>query len=110
MVEENVRDYATEKLKEVQVLRQYWWEEVIKWVDTVFPPEIFNHWVQVGTPFLVALLVLLILMFCCKCCGRGGGGRSGRTMRAPGRNHRMPRNEFERNPGSYFRSLRARNR
>lgn len=110
MVQENVKDYAPEKLKEVLVLMQYWWEEAI---HTVFSPETihkFNYWVQVGSRFLVAWLVLLLLMFCCKCCGRGGGGRSQRTMRAPGGNYRMPRNEFERNPGSYFRNLRSRNR
>ncbi|KAK1389849.1 hypothetical protein POM88_018027 [Heracleum sosnowskyi] len=111
---ENVKNYATKKLKEVLVMMQYLWEEVIQWVDTVFPPEArvekFNHWVQVGKTFLVAWLVLLILMYCCKCWGIGRRGRPERMMRAPVRNYRMPRNEFERNPGSYFRNLRARNR
>lgn len=80
MVQEDVKDYAPEKLKEVLVLMQYWWEEAI---HTVFSPETihkFNYWVQVGSRFLVAWLVLLLLMFCCKCCGRGGGGRSQRTI------------------------------
>lgn len=93
----------TEKLKKVLVIMQYWWEDLIQWAEKVLSPESidkFKYWVHVGTPFLVAWLVILILMFCCKCCGRGGGGRSERTMRAPGRNRGMPRNEFERNPRS----------
>ncbi|KAK1350201.1 hypothetical protein POM88_054724 [Heracleum sosnowskyi] len=72
MVAENVTNYATEKLKEVLLMMQYLWEEVIQWVDTVFPPEArvekFNHWVQVGKTFLVAWLVLLMLICYFKCC------------------------------------------
>ncbi|WOH07954.1 hypothetical protein DCAR_0727389 [Daucus carota subsp. sativus] len=95
MVEQMVKDYET---------------RVIQWVDKVFPPgtraDALKHWAQVGAPFLVAWLVLFLLMFCCKRCGRG---RSERTMKAPGRDYRMPRSEFEENPGSYFRGLRKRN-
>lgn len=115
MGDENVKDYVLEKLKEVLVFMQYWWEELIHWVDKVFPPETrgdkFSHWVQVGKPFLIAGLVLLMLICCFKCCCKCccGGRRSVRMMKAPGRNARMPRNVFERNPRSYFQNLRSGN-
>lgn len=108
MGEENVKYDVIEKLKKVLVFMQYWWEEVIHWVDKVFPPETradkFSYWVQVGTPFLITGLVLLMLICCCKlcCCS---GRRSVRTMKAPGRNIRMP--AFESNPRSYFQNLRS---
>ncbi|KAG4981678.1 hypothetical protein JHK87_026427 [Glycine soja] len=35
-----------------------------------------------------------------------GGGKGGKTMKAPGRNYRMFRKDFELNPANYFRNLR----
>ncbi|WOH07953.1 hypothetical protein DCAR_0727388 [Daucus carota subsp. sativus] len=123
--EENIKDYVFEKLKEVVVFLQYWWEEVIHWSDKVFPPDsradTLSHWVHVATPFLItgldrdrdrrlALSGLVILMLICcvkRCCC--GGGRAVRMMKAPGRNIRMPRNVFERNPAGYFQNLRSGN-
>ncbi|TKY53734.1 hypothetical protein E2542_SST25276 [Spatholobus suberectus] len=35
-----------------------------------------------------------------------GSGKGGKTMKAPGRNFRILRNDFERNPAKYFRGLR----
>ncbi|KAK9266770.1 hypothetical protein L1049_005672 [Liquidambar formosana] len=33
-------------------------------------------------------------------------GSEEKTMKAPGRNHRMPRKDFESDPAKYFRDLR----
>ena len=110
--EENIKDYVFEKLKEVVVFLQYWWEAVIHWSDKVFPPDsradTLSHWVHVATPFLITGLVILVLICCVKCCCCGGG-RAVRMMKAPGRNIRMPRNVFERNPAGYFQNLRSGN-
>ncbi|KAH7839388.1 hypothetical protein Vadar_003517 [Vaccinium darrowii] len=35
-----------------------------------------------------------------------GSGSDGKMMKAPGRNYRMPRKEFEKSPSDYFRDLR----
>ncbi|KAL9319407.1 hypothetical protein ACSQ67_015924 [Phaseolus vulgaris] len=44
--------------------------------------------------------MIKVILGCC-CC------RGGRTMKAPGRNCRISRNSFERNPRAYFRNLRS---
>nr|GLL34128.1 hypothetical protein B456_008G175600 [Ipomoea trifida] len=37
----------------------------------------------------------------------GGSKSDRRTMKAPGRDYRIFRDDFERDPGSYFRNLRG---
>ncbi|KAL5723272.1 hypothetical protein ACHQM5_006689 [Ranunculus cassubicifolius] len=55
-------------------------------------------------PYLFGLLVLFIMG---KTFGGGGGSGGGKMMKAPGRDYRMPRANFENNPRSYFRGLRG---
>ncbi|KAI3467213.1 hypothetical protein Pfo_023876, partial [Paulownia fortunei] len=82
--------------------------EALAWFDKIFPPETrgdkINHWFHVALPYLIAALVLMLVG---RCCGGRGGGR-GKTMKAPGRNIRIPRQTFADDPKGYFRNLRAR--
>ncbi|KAK7354934.1 hypothetical protein VNO80_14176 [Phaseolus coccineus] len=57
--------------------------------------------VTVAAIVLVWFLWKLIKVIFGCCCRRG------RTMKAPGRNYRISRNSFERNPSAYFRNLRS---
>ncbi|KAL2570382.1 hypothetical protein AAZV13_18G182100 [Glycine max] len=49
--------------------------------------------------FVLGLWNVIRKIFCC-CCERG------KTMKAPGRNIRIYRDDFERSPKNYFRNLR----
>ncbi|KAM7484456.1 hypothetical protein LguiA_000465 [Lonicera macranthoides] len=108
-------EQVLEKLKELMMLvtDKFWGDWVVGWMDKVLPPETrgkqINHWFQLSTPFLIAGLLLIIFVGCCRiCCCRRGGGRPMKMMKAPGRGgYRMPRDSFENNPRSYFRSLRS---
>ncbi|KAI7995093.1 hypothetical protein LOK49_LG11G01108 [Camellia lanceoleosa] len=124
-----------DKLKELLVVLEDFGSSLIAKLDEVFPPDSrgdqLRHWLHVAAPFLIAAAVLLIMCLCCRCffcccsgmmslcrrccsgimslcrrccccCGRGV-----KTMKAPGRNYRMPRSTFESNPRSYFRDLRG---
>ncbi|CAK7323507.1 unnamed protein product [Dovyalis caffra] len=51
----------------------------------------------------VVVVALLIHSFC-KCLTKTK--TAGKTMKAPGKNFRIPRKEFEANPSGYFRKLR----
>lgn len=53
----------------------------------------------------VAGLAVLLL---CILASIFGGGKKKKTMKAPGRNYRINRNNFEGDPSSYFRGLRKR--
>jgi hypothetical protein len=55
-----------------------------------------------NVPIMVAVVVIVLLFG--GCCG--GAAKSVKTMKAPGRNYRMPRSNFEANPSAYFRDLR----
>ncbi|KAJ6952924.1 hypothetical protein NC653_041916 [Populus alba x Populus x berolinensis] len=55
-----------------------------------------------SVPIMVAVVVIALLFG--GCCG--GAAKSVKTMKAPGRNYRMPRSDFEANPSAYFRGLR----
>ncbi|KAL5723273.1 hypothetical protein ACHQM5_006690 [Ranunculus cassubicifolius] len=55
----------------------------------------------------VGILLLVILM--CNCCRCHGGSRSVKMMKAPGRNCRIPRAGFEKDPRAYFLDLRGKN-
>ncbi|WVY99018.1 hypothetical protein V8G54_031169 [Vigna mungo] len=72
-------------------------------------------WLRVAGAVGVALVAIVVVWIlwkmimvifgcfyrcCCCCCRRG------RTMKAPGRNYRIFRDDFERNPRDYFRNLR----
>lgn len=111
---DEVKKYVIEKLKEVFLLLNNFSGQFLHWFDKVFPPETrknkINHWFHVALPFLIATLVFALISYCCYCCccrGRGRGRGRGRTMKAPGRNCRMPRSTFESNPRDYFQNLRA---
>ena len=57
-------------------------------------------------PIMVAVVVVVILLLFRGCCG--GSAKSVKTMKAPGRNSRIPRRNFEASPSAYFRGLRKR--
>ncbi|PIN11052.1 hypothetical protein CDL12_16361 [Handroanthus impetiginosus] len=60
-----------------------------------------KHWFHVAQPYLIAAVVLtMVVYFCC------GGGRL-KMMKAPGRNLRMPRRDFEIDPEGYFWELQS---
>ena len=57
-----------------------------------------------NVPIIVTVVVVVIaLLFRGR---RGGPAKSGKTMKAPGRNSRIPRSNFEASPSAYFRNLR----
>ncbi|XP_047149441.1 uncharacterized protein LOC124821576 [Vigna umbellata] len=70
-------------------------------------------WLLVAVAVVVALMVIVVVWFLWEmivvifrcfypcCC------RSGRTMKAPGRDCYILRDDFERNPRDYFRKLRS---
>ncbi|XAR55945.1 hypothetical protein NMG60_11036198 [Bertholletia excelsa] len=94
---ECVKKYSVEKLKGVPVL-----------VEQFFPADARDklcNWAWAVKPWIITAAVFLLIYRCC--CGGGGRGGSGKTMKAPGRNHRMRRADFEENPQAYFRSLRG---
>ncbi|OIT36865.1 hypothetical protein A4A49_36404 [Nicotiana attenuata] len=111
---DEAKKYVVDKLKEVLLLLDNLGGQFLGWLDKVLPPETrkdkINHWFHVALPFLIASVIFAFITYCCYCCccrRRRGGGRWGKTMKAPGRNCRMPRNTFESDPRSYFRNLRA---
>ncbi|XP_011041795.1 PREDICTED: uncharacterized protein LOC105137668 isoform X2 [Populus euphratica] len=55
-----------------------------------------------SVPIIVAVVVIALLFRIC----RGGAASSVKTMKAPGRNFRIPRSNFEASPSAYFRDLR----
>lgn len=105
--------FVMEKMKEVWIAMGEFWGQLIDWFEKVFPAETrgekVHHWLAVALPFMIAGAVLITLCCCCyKCCCSSCRGRGRvRTMKAPGRNCRMPRSAFESNPRSYFQNLRA---
>ncbi|KAF5175887.1 hypothetical protein FRX31_034524 [Thalictrum thalictroides] len=48
--------------------------------------------------YLFGFIVLLVLFNCCTSGGSAGNSR--KMMKAPGRNYRMPRDDFEKSPRS----------
>jgi hypothetical protein len=57
-----------------------------------------------NVPIIVAAVVILLLFgSCCGCLSKRV-----KTMKAPGRNLRIPRRNFEASPSAYFRGLRKR--
>ena len=57
---------------------------------------------------IVAAVAAGLLWMCCPCspcCGRSSGGK---TMKAPGRDYRIFRSDFEADPAGYFRDLHGR--
>ncbi|PNS91702.2 hypothetical protein POPTR_019G129200v4 [Populus trichocarpa] len=57
-----------------------------------------------NVPIMVAVVVIVLLFR--GCCG--GSAKNVKTMKAPGRNSRIPRRNFEASPSAYFRGLRKR--
>jgi len=57
-----------------------------------------------NVPIIVAAVVVVLLFRSFHRCLF----KSAKTMRAPGRNYRIPRSSFEANPSAYFRNLRER--
>jgi len=57
---------------------------------------------------VVAVAVIGLLMICCCCkCLKKKRRYGGRTMKAPGQDFRILRDDFEANPADYFRNLRS---
>ncbi|KAJ6433297.1 hypothetical protein OIU84_017066 [Salix udensis] len=57
---------------------------------------------------LVAVAVIGLLMICCCCkCLRKKKRFGGKTMKAPGQDFRILRDDFEANPSGYFRNKRS---
>ncbi|PIN11051.1 hypothetical protein CDL12_16360 [Handroanthus impetiginosus] len=100
-----------EKLKEALLAVGNWGAEALAWFDGVFPPdrrcEMIKHWFHVAQPCLTAAVVLTMVVWLCGCCRLHGGGGRVKMMKAPGRNLRMPRRDFEINPRGYFQRLRS---
>ncbi|KAG6739053.1 hypothetical protein POTOM_058692 [Populus tomentosa] len=61
------------------------------------------QWFRKENVRIIVAVVVIALLFC-GC--RGGPAKSGKTMKAPGRNSRIPRSNFEASPSAYFRNLR----
>ncbi|KAH6797852.1 hypothetical protein C2S52_022406 [Perilla frutescens var. hirtella] len=84
----------------------------LAWFAKVFPPETrteqISQWFHISKPYLTAATALAALVILYRYCGGGGGGGSEKTMKAPGRNYRMRRADFEGDPKGYFRDSRAR--
>lgn len=55
--------------------------------------------------FVMGLILVFSLWFCCRCFRYCCRMKTVKMMKAPGRNFRMPRPNFEANPRSYFRNL-----
>ncbi|CAK7323501.1 unnamed protein product [Dovyalis caffra] len=56
---------------------------------------------------VVAVVVIGLLIYsCCRCRTKTNEGK---TMKAPGQDFRIPREEFVENPSGYFRNLRKKN-
>ncbi|PIN11049.1 hypothetical protein CDL12_16358 [Handroanthus impetiginosus] len=124
------------KLMEALLPVGNWGAEALGWFDGVLPPdtrggkikncfhvvqlyligmrrgEMIKHWfhvaqpyVNAAQPYLIAAVILTMLVYFCG--GGGGGGGSVKMMKAPGRNYRMPRHDFEIDPQGYFQNLRS---
>lgn len=109
---QEMMNFVVEKLKEALLAVENFGGEAVAWFDKVVPPETrgdkINHWFHVALPFLIAAVVLTVVICFCRCCYKCCcRGRRVRTMKAPGRNCRMPRGVFESDPKGYFRNLRA---
>lgn len=91
-----------EKLKRLLLLLENFGLFLLGWLEEVFPPE---HWLRVNAPLLITGLAVLVLVLCLIRCTKPS-----KTMKAPGRNYRIPRAPFEANPKGYFRDLRAKKR
>ncbi|KAG6739055.1 hypothetical protein POTOM_058694 [Populus tomentosa] len=92
--------------------------------DTVV--HVLQWFKKENVPTMVAVVVIVLLFLrCCRCLAKIAGSccgclawsvrsfcgslfKSVKTMKAPGRNYRMPRSNFEANPCAYFRDLRKR--
>ncbi|KAJ6856007.1 hypothetical protein NC651_040578 [Populus alba x Populus x berolinensis] len=79
--------------------------------DTVV--HVLQWFKKANVPTMVAVVVIVLLFLsCCGCLAKIVGSCCGclawsvKTMKAPGRNYRMPRSTFEANPSAYFRGLR----
>ncbi|KAL3583329.1 hypothetical protein D5086_014390 [Populus alba] len=66
-------------------------------------PDVLEWLQKVDVPTIVAVVVIgLLLRSCYRCLTK----KNGKTMKAPGRNFRIPRKDFDDNPSAYFRGLR----
>ncbi|KAG6767735.1 hypothetical protein POTOM_028950 [Populus tomentosa] len=66
-------------------------------------PDVLEWLQKVDVPTIVAVVVIgLLLRSCYRCLTK----KNGKTMKAPGRNFRIPRDDFQENPSAYFRKLR----
>ncbi|XAR55946.1 hypothetical protein NMG60_11036199 [Bertholletia excelsa] len=87
-----------------------WTDKLIIVGEQLFPAddrEKLYNWVCAAKPWIITAVVILLICRCCCCGGRGRTTRSGKTMKAPGRDYRMLRAEFEENPRAYFRGVRG---
>ncbi|CAI9096422.1 OLC1v1032569C1 [Oldenlandia corymbosa var. corymbosa] len=74
----------------------------------IFPPETrkerIRYWILVGGPYAaVAVLLIMVLIVFGNCSSKKGE----KMMKAPGREFRMPRRDFEANPKGYFHGIRG---
>ncbi|KAJ6859527.1 hypothetical protein NC652_041723 [Populus alba x Populus x berolinensis] len=85
--------------------------------DTFLASDTVVHvlqWFKKENVHTMVAVVVIILLFlsCCGCLAKSVRSCCGclawsvKTMKAPGRNYRMPRSTFEANPSAYFRGLR----
>lgn len=58
-----------------------------------------------GVVGLVAVMILIVAVLKSCCCG-GGSSNKKKTMKAPGKDFRIYRDDFEHDPSTYFRDYR----
>uniref|UniRef100_A0A7N0UJX2 Uncharacterized protein n=1 Tax=Kalanchoe fedtschenkoi TaxID=63787 RepID=A0A7N0UJX2_KALFE len=77
----------------------------VEMIDEKCPQKTREEWLRASMPWLMVVLmivsIVLVLRFFCR------KKRPVKMMKAPGRNHRMPRRDFASNPKKYFRELRG---
>ncbi|OVA11010.1 hypothetical protein BVC80_1745g23 [Macleaya cordata] len=113
---ETVKKFILEKLKELLLVLENFGRYLEEKLNTLIPPDvrdskIYPWLIYVGLPVTMGVLFLILFCWCCKrccrccCCSRSRGNY--KMMKAPGRDYRMRRSDFESDPRSYFLDLRG---
>lgn len=113
-VKEKLKGMGSETMMKVMKQLQVKVKEMIAdiLIGNVVEKLKFQDWVLGYKHYFIVLgSVFLLFLGCCYCCygcaGSGGHrGKPARMMKAPGRGGRIVRAEFEKNPKTYFKSLR----
>ncbi|KAL8527604.1 hypothetical protein ACS0TY_005458 [Phlomoides rotata] len=93
----------SDKIKQLQDALKNSGHVALAWVNQAFPPEMIKS-IHKAKPYAIAAIVLVVAVKFFS--GRGGG--AAKMMKAPGRNYKIKRSDFQSNPKKYFGDLRAR--